>query len=180
MKKVLSLLFVVISLIFVVNGCKKKEQPPVPKSPMQQAPMPMQPAPMQPMPMQPESPHGNAQKVEKKILVPESAKKWNKVKLIFIDKSTNKTTEYIVKVGSEWKIPNTNLKVMVGEFLPDFKMTETEITSSSDMPNNPAVRVEIFEDGKSIFKGWLYAKFPMIHPFEHQKYGLALKEGIKG
>jgi hypothetical protein len=176
MKKVVFLVAFFVSVTLLVSACKKKEEAPVPKSPMQQ--VPMQPAPMQPTTMQP-SPHGNAQKPEKKIVVPESVRRWNKVKLIFIDKSTNKTTEYIVKVGSELKIPNTNLKIMVGEFLPDFKMTETEITSSTDMPNNPAVRIEVFEDGKSIFKGWLYAKFPMIHPFEHQKYGLALKEGMK-
>lgn len=180
MKRMTVLLSILVGLTLILTSCKKKEEPPIPKMPMQQAPMPQAPMPMPPAPMQPASPHGNAQKSEKKIIVPESAKKWNKVKLIFLDKSANKTIEYIVNVNSEWKIPNTNLKVKVGEFLPDFKMTETEITSSSDVPNNPAVRVEVIEDGKSIFKGWLYAKFPMIHPFEHQKYGLALKEGIKG
>jgi hypothetical protein len=177
MKKITLLVTVFVSIVFLVSACKKKEEPPVPKSSVQQAPMPMQP--VQPESMQP-SPHGNVQKTEKKIIVPENVKKWNKVKLIFTDKTTNMSAEYIVKVGSEWKVPNTNLKVVVGEFLPDFRMTETEITSSSDVPNNPALRVEIFEDGKSVFKGWLYSKFPMIHPFEHQKYGLTLKEGIKG
>lgn len=183
MKK--SILFVTlsVSLILFMGACDKKEETPVPKSPAQQAPIPMQPVPAQPAPMQPvpmAPSAGNVQKTEKKIIVPESVKKWNKVKLIFTDKTTNKSTEYIVNVRSEWKVPNTNLKVLVGEFLPDFRMTEREITSSSDIPNNPALRVEIFEDGKIIFKGWLYSKFPTIHPFEHQKYGLILKEGIKG
>jgi hypothetical protein len=85
-----------------------------------------------------------------------------------------------VNIGSEFKVPNTNLRIVVGEFLPDFRMDDATITSASDMPNNPAVRVEVFENGKSIFKGWLYSKFPTIHPFEHEKYGLTLKEGIKG
>jgi len=53
------------------------------------------------------------------------------------------------------------------------------ITSSSNTPNNPAVAIKVFEGDKEIFKGWLYAKFPTIHPFEHPKYGLTMKEAIK-
>jgi hypothetical protein len=158
-----------------VGACKKKEEQPVPKTPMQQAPMS---APMQPS----MSPHGTAgPKVEKKILVPASVKaKWNKVKFTIEDKVSKKSSEYTVNVGSEFKVPDTNLKIVVGEFLPDFRMDEATITSASDMPNNPAVRVEVFENGKTIFKGWLYSKFPAIHPFEHEKYGLTLKEGVSG
>jgi hypothetical protein len=163
----------VLSVIFV--GCKKKEEQPVPKTPMQQAPMSV--------PMQPSmAPHGTVgPKVEKKILVPDSVKaKWNKVKFAIQDKASKKSSEYTVNVGSEFKVPNTNLRIVVGEFLPDFRMDEATITSASDMPNNPAVRVEVFENGKTIFKGWLYSKFPTIHSFEHERYGLTLKEGIKG
>ncbi len=160
-----------------VSGCKKKEEQPVPKT-SQETPMSM---PMQQAPMQPMSPQGDTAKPEKQIIVPPNVKgKWNKVKLVFMDKASKKSSEYIVNVGSELNVPNTNLKIVVGEFLPDFRMTETEITSSSDVPNNPAVRVEVFENGRSIFRGWLYSKFPTIHPFEHEKYGLILKEGVKG
>lgn len=165
-----------LALSMVMVSCKKKEEQPVPKTPMQQAPIstPMQ----QPL----MSPHGTAgPKAEKKILVPDSVKaKWSKVKLTIEDKASKKSNEYTVNVGSEFKVPNTNLRIVVGEFLPDFRMDETTITSASDMPNNPAVRVEVFENGKTVFKGWLYSKFPTIHPFEHEKYGLTLKEGIKG
>lgn len=173
-------LAVTLGFVLTVSAgaCKKKEEQPVPKTPMQ-APMstPMQ-SPMQ----APMSPHGNTgPRIEKSVVVPPSVKgKWSKVKFVFEDKTTKKTSEYTVNIGSEFKIPNTNLKIVVGEFLPDFKMDESTITSASDLPNNPAVRVEIFENGKSIFKGWLYSKFPTIHPFEHEKYGLILKEGIKG
>jgi hypothetical protein len=58
-------------------------------------------------------------------------------------------------------------------------MMGSNITSGSNDPVNPAVRVEIFEKGKSIFKGWLFAKMPEIHPFENDKYGLLLKEGVR-
>ncbi|MCL4457571.1 MAG: DUF2155 domain-containing protein [Nitrospirae bacterium] len=174
MKSTVKIIAAALVLSMIIIGCKKKEEQPVPKTPMQ-APMS---TPMQtPMP-----PHGNTgPKVEKKIVVPEGVKaKWNKVKFIIEDKASKKSSEFTVNTGSELNIPNTNLKIAVGEFLPDFRMDESVITSASDAPNNPAVRVEVFENGKSIFKGWLYSKFPAIHPFEHEKYGLVLKEGIKG
>jgi hypothetical protein len=175
MKTTVKIVATGLALLMVMVSCKKKEEQPVPKTPMQQSPMS---APMQPS----MSPHGTTgPKVEKKILVPDSVKaKWNKVKFSIEDKASKKTSVYIVNIGSEFKVPNTNLRIVVGEFLPDFRMDDATITSASDMPNNPAVRVEVFENGKSIFKGWLYSKFPTIHPFEHEKYGLTLKEGIKG
>ena len=111
--------------------------------------------------------------------------KWKSVVLIVEDKTTKKTSEYTVNLNSDFKIPNSNLKVEVGEFLPDFRMNGLEITSVSNDPNNPAVGVKVFEGGKQIFPapgkkwGWLYAKFPTMHPFEHAKYGIALKEGVK-
>lgn len=174
MMKTIKVIAVGLVLSVIVVGCKKKEEQPVPQTPMQ----PPMSSPMQ----APMSPHGNAgPKVEKTVVVPPSVKgKWNKVKLTIEDKASKKSSEYTVNVGSDFKVPNTNLRIVVGEFLPDFRMDETTITSASDMPNNPAVRVEVFENGKTIFKGWLYSKFPTIHPFEHERYGLTLKEGIKG
>lgn len=175
MKKTAQILAAGLALSMVMVSCKKKEEQPVPKTPMQQA--------LRSSPIQtPMSPHGNVgHKAEKKVVVPESIKsKWNKVKFVFEDKASKKSSEYTVGIGSELKVPNTNLRIVVGEFLPDFRMDEGTITSASDMPNNPAVRVEVFENGKTVFKGWLYSKFPTIHPFEHENYGLTLKEGIKG
>ncbi|MEW5745776.1 MAG: DUF2155 domain-containing protein [Nitrospirota bacterium] len=183
MRRVTAFVMSGLMLAAFAAGCKKKEEQPVPKAPM--PPMagpvqePMQ-APMGEQPMMP--PHGNAgPKVEKKIVVPDSVKgRWSKVKLVLEDKTTKKANEFAVAIGSEYAVPNTNLKIKVGEFLPDFRMDGATLTSGSAEANNPAVRVEVFEGGKSVFKGWLFAKFPTMHPFEHPKYALLLKEGIKG
>ena len=127
-------------------------------------------------------------KGEMKIVVPDSVKgKWSAVKLVVEDKTSKKTQEFTVKLNSELKIPNSDLKVVVGEFLPDFKMSPDQITSSSNMQNNPAVAIKVFESGKQIFPsagkkwGWLYAKPELrnVHPFEHPKFSLSLEEGIK-
>ncbi|MCC6347070.1 MAG: DUF2155 domain-containing protein [Nitrospirales bacterium] len=172
-------LVVSLALVLVAGGCKKKEEQVVPKTPLQQSPMavPLQEPMHAPMAA---SPHGAAPKVEKSVVVPDAVKgKWDKVKLVLEDKETQKSSEYTVKIKSDFKVPNTGLSINVGEFLPDFKMSESTLTSGSNEPNNPALQVEVFENGKSIFKGWLFAKFPAMHPLEHQKYGLLLKEGVK-
>ncbi|MGO9612170.1 MAG: DUF2155 domain-containing protein [Dissulfurispiraceae bacterium] len=188
-------LFVVLGVMIslVAFACeKKKEEKPLPAAPesprvfnpnmltQNQPQSEMKPASPQEA-MNQASPHGELKpKVTKAIVVPEEVKgKWSKVKLIVQDKSSGKKTEYTVKLGSELEIPGSGLKVAVGQFLPDFTMDNDTITSKSNEPNNPAVRIEVFEKGQSIYKGWLYAKFPQIHPFEHQKYGLSLIEGIK-
>jgi hypothetical protein len=171
MKRTLSILSAVL-LILSIGACKKKEEKPVPMAPA--APGIQQPG------MQPPPPGHPVTKTETKVVVPESVKgKWSAVKIVLEDKTSKKTQEFTVTLNSEFKVPNTNLKLVVGDFLPDFRMDAGTITSASNELNNPAVSVKVFEGDKEIFKGWLYSKFPTIHPFEHPKYGLTLKEGIK-
>lgn len=127
------------------------------------------------------SPHGGSmQKSEKKVVVPDSVKKsWSKVRLQFADRQAKSSKDIVVPVGGEVSIEGTSLKVKVGEFLPEFSMTGGEITSRSNEPKQPAVRVEIYEQGKLVHKGWLFARMPDVHAFEHPKYALTLKEGVK-
>jgi len=114
------------------------------------------------------------------VNMPDSVKgKWKAATLVVEDKNTKKKNEYTVNLNSDFTVPGSNLKISVGEFLPDFKMEGLNITSLSNDPNNPAVNVKIFEADKEVFKGWLYSKFPAIHPFEHAKYSITLKEGVK-
>ncbi len=171
MNVVVKILAIGFAATMVMTGCKKKEEKPVTQAPSPAMEAPGAPGSPAPDVMVPK---------ETTLIVPENVKgKWSKVKLVLQDKVANKSTEYVVNIGSEFNVPDTKLKIVVGEFLPDFRMDGATITSGSNEPNNPAVKVEVFEDGKSIFKGWLYAKFPAIHPFEHQRYGLTLKEGIR-
>jgi len=190
MKKFLAMsMGVLLTFSLGIGGCKKKEQQPVPQAPQMTPGGQMPPGAMPPgAPMPPggQMPHGqggpgmNVPKGELSIAVPDSVKgKWSAVKLLVEDKATKKKQEFTVNLNSELKIPNSNLKIAVGDFLPEFRMDAQTITSASNEPKNPAVRVKVFEGDKVIFKGWLYSKFPTIHPFEHPKYGLALKEGVK-
>ncbi len=179
MKKKVLAVVCSLSLLVAVGACKKKQEQPAPPTGM---PGQQLPSGHPPMGGQPGGAPGGVvmPKGETTINVPDSVKgKWKSVVLVVEDKATKKSKDYTVSLHSDLKIPDSNLKVEVGDFLPDFKMEGLTITSLSNEPNNPAVRVKVFEDGKEIFKGWLYQKFPTIHPFEHQKYSLALKSGVK-
>ncbi|HBH61262.1 MAG TPA: hypothetical protein DDX85_05880 [Nitrospiraceae bacterium] len=178
MRKLTILLSITI-LLFTLGACKKKEEPaPVQKSPVQ-GPIVETPA---------DTPPGHgvpAQKTEFQVVVPPEVEgMWAKVTVVVDDKKMNKKEEFTVKIGDEFNIPDSKLTVKIGPFFPDFKMSGTMITSSSNEPNNPAVGVAIFEGGTRVFPasgewGWLYVKFPAIHAFQHERFALALKEGVK-
>ncbi|MDA8079189.1 MAG: DUF2155 domain-containing protein [Nitrospiraceae bacterium] len=177
MKKEVVAVVCSLALLVAAGACKPKPKEPAPAVPGQQ-----QLPPGHPQPGAPGAPGGNVMmpKGETVVNVPDSVKgKWKAVVLAVEDKKTKKTTDYTVNLNSDLKIPNSNLKVVVGDFLPDFKMDGLNITSMSNEPNNPAVRVKVMEGDKEIFKGWLYQKFPTIHPFEHQQFGLAMKSAVK-
>ena len=183
-------------LVFMIGACKKKEpEKPVPQAPMQPVPqgpmqplpqMPMQPAPQMPMQPSPQSPMQKPMTMgPTKIIVPDSVKgKWSAVKLVVEDKVKKESKEYTVNLNSDFKIPDSNLKIHVGDFLPDFKMQGLTLTSASNEPKNPAVAVRVMEGNKQIFPaeekkwGWLFSRMPSVHPLNHPKYMIILKEGI--
>ena len=187
MKKKIFVFTLIFALVFSVSACKKKEpEPPVPKAPGQMAPGPIMQGPISPEAQQTVPGSGMpVQGAEKQVVVPESVKgKWSAVKIIVEDKVAKKTQEYKINLNSDFKIPNSNLKFYVGEFLPDFKMDGLALTSASNQPNNPAVGIRVLEGNTQIFPtigkkwGWLFSKMPTVHPLDHEKYNLILKEGI--
>jgi len=198
MKKKVLVIMVSLVFAFSIGACKKKEsEKPLPQVPAQSGPqgttqlppMPMQPAPQMPqMPLQtaPQSPMQKPMKIgETKVIIPASVKgKWSAVKLIVEDKAKKESKEYTINLNSDFKVPDSNLKIHVGDFLPDFRMSGVTLTSSSNEPNNPAVAVRVLEGNKQIFPapgrkwGWLFAKMPSVHPLTHPKYAIHLKEGI--
>ncbi|HSW63209.1 MAG TPA: hypothetical protein VLH56_07865 [Dissulfurispiraceae bacterium] len=195
MKKAVLLLLSAVLVVSVAACSDKKEEPIIPRTaaiPQQQPSQPVQPAqaPLMPASHPPVeksagpmtgSPHGAAvEKSEKKVVVPDAVKKsWSKVRLQLVEKATGAKKDIVASLGKEMSLEGTPLTIKVGEFLPDFTMAGAEITSRSNEPKQPAVRIEIYEQGKLVHKGWIFAKMPDVHPFEHQKYGLLLKDGVK-
>ena len=172
MKKFTLLVAVLMMVAFAGTGCKKQQPPP--------PPMPPQGTPGQPG--MPGAPHGEpgAPAVEKKIVVPDAVKggwKAVKVEVEFKEKKSKKT--FTVPLNSEFKVPDSDLTLKVGNFLPHFTMAADQITSSSNNPENPAAQLEVFQGGKEIFHGWLFSLHPTVHPFTNDKYGITLLEGVK-
>ncbi|MEW6571722.1 MAG: hypothetical protein AB1390_11235 [Nitrospirota bacterium] len=192
------LIVLTILLIFSLNSCKEKEKPPATEVPGPAVNGPIQTGPIQPRQMPPgqdEMASGTQQqfaapatmpKAKSRIVVPDSVKnKWSEARIVIEDKVAKTKKEFTVKLNSDFSVPNSNLRIHVGEFLPDFKMDGLNLTSASNTPNNPALAIKVYEGDRQIFPapgrnwGWLFAKVPSIHPFEHQKYGIFLKEGVR-
>ncbi len=155
-------LLALAALIVSLGACKKKDEQPITGT-------------------LPESSSAvSMPSVQPEIVVPEDVKNtWKAVVITIEDKAKKTSKDVTIAMGSTYNIENSNIKIEVGSFLPDFKMSGATITSSSNEPNNPAVRVTVYEGDAEIFKGWLYSNFPAIHPFQHESYGLTLKEGVK-
>jgi hypothetical protein len=114
------------------------------------------------------------------IRVPDAVKgNWQAVKLRVEEKNGSKPPQvYTVRLGGQFDILGSTVRVRVGEFLPALQVSGNEVTSASNDPTNPAAMVTVSEDGKEIFKGWLFAKFPEMQPFEHPTYRITLVEGV--
>ncbi len=173
----LSIPFAVL-LIFIAGlvSCTKKEAPAPPPPAREQQSM----TPESGMP--PMSGHGDIQMPateEMKVIVPDDIKsKWKGVVLMVIDKETTAAKDYPVRLSGRFTIPGSKIEVQVEEFLPDLKIDGNIYTTETSELLNPAIHVLITEDGKELFKGWLFQKFPSVHPFKHQKFGITLKEPL--
>ena len=157
-------LLAVLALLLPLAACKKQNevQAPVPTAPSDAVHAGM-------------AGMGMPAKQESSVVVPESLKgKWKAVKIVVVEVASRKETTHVVPVGVDFPVPGTDLTLRVENLLPDFTMGGGVITSKSDNPENPAAQVRIFEGGKETFKGWMFAKFPGAHPFEHPKYGMRL------
>jgi len=168
MKRIALLLTVLFAFTVAGAACKKKEPPPPP-------------LPAQGMPGEAGAPHGMmGGGPEKKVVVPDAVKgQWKAVKIEVDYKKTKSKKAFTVPLNSEFKIPDTDMTLKVGDFLPHFSMTADSITSNSNNLENPAVGVDIVQGGKVAFHGWLFSKFPDIHPFQSDTIALKLLEGVK-
>jgi len=110
------------------------------------------------------------------VVVPDSVKgKWKAVKIAVTDKTTKKDKVYTIGIGSEVTLPDGSLTIKVDNFLPQFVMEGTNLTSQSNEPKNPAAQIRVMENGKEIFKGWLFTLYPTTHAFQHPRYGFTLQ-----
>ena len=103
---------------------------------------------------------------------------WSGIRVRVVELETGTDEVVDIAIGDEAPLGDSGLTLRAVTFIPDFVMGENGITSRSALPQNPAARVAISEDGKDDFEGWLFGAMPEIHPFPHDKYGVVLVEGI--
>ncbi len=145
-----------ICLFAIISGCSKKEEPS--KSQQDAA-----------------SAKDAVVRKQTEVAVPDSVKgKWKSVKLSIMDKEKNKEGFVVIEVGKTMRVNGTNLVIKVENFFPQFIMDGTTLTSSSNIPKNPAVQVHITDNGQEVFKGWLFTLYPNTHASQHSKYGFGL------
>ncbi len=172
MKLRLVVLIAVLALVFSVAGCSKQDEAPITTGGGSGFPE-----------GHPQTGGGGQEPVVvpvSEIVVPDDVKSgWSSAILAIEDKGVGEIKDVTITLNSDYTIPGSNILIAVGDFLPDFRMTGTTITSNTNEPNNPAIKVIITEADDEIFSGWLYARFPAIHPFQHEKYGVTLKAGVK-
>lgn len=73
--------------------------------------------------------------------------------------------------GETKQIPGTGHNVQLAAIIPDFAVGDgNRPISRSDQPNNPAVQVNISQNGKLSFQGWSFLKFPDFHGSKDDTY----------
>jgi hypothetical protein len=169
---------VFLSAFLLLISCNKKDSDPSYMQEVQSAPIQKVERPGMERPAA-ERPSDVPDLSNAQIVVPAMVKgKWKAVKLMVEDKKTNQLSEHTVNLGEEWGLPDSNIKVRVGEFLPDLIIQGTVFTSVTNELKNPAVRVTISENGQELFKGWLFSLFPTMHPFQHERFAITLKDVV--
>jgi hypothetical protein len=125
-------------------------------------------------------PQVNDQVVPREIIVPSDVKgRWKAVRILFRNKKDPESGKMqIADLGTSFIPQDSGLKVTVGPFLPNFVMNKTSDTSKGNDELNPAVQLIVEENGKIIYKGWAFKKFPTMYAFEHDNYSLELMGAV--
>jgi len=169
MLKKMSAMAIAGLLALTISACSKQEQA---KQEQPPAPAPAQ------------APQANVVLPQKgqeaTVSIPPEVKgKWKAIKLTVLDKTKKTSKDFEAKIGEDTAIPGTKLSIKAEDFVPSFVMQGMNVTSASNEPTNPAAKVVITEDGKEIFKGWLFQRFPSTHAFNHPEYAITLTGGVK-
>jgi hypothetical protein len=123
---------------------------------------------------------GDAGAVPTRLEVPpEVQSAYSGLRLRWKDKQNGKEGVVDVPLGGGVPLPDPTLVVRGDVYLPAFTMGGGAITSDGVEEQNPAARITVFEKGNPIFGGWIFTRFPDVHPFTHARYELRLEGGIK-
>lgn len=113
------------------------------------------------------------------VIPPEVAAAYSGIRVAWRDAAGAKEGTIEVPLGESESIPGSSLEVRADVFLPAFTMASDMITSTGIEPENPAARVTVSEGGRELFAGWIFTRFPDVHPFRHERITIRLEGGIR-
>jgi hypothetical protein len=114
----------------------------------------------------------------KLVVPPEVTAAYSAIKLGWKDSETGKEGTVEVPIGGSAPLSGSDLEIRADVFLPSFSMSAEEITSTGTGQENPAARIAVLEKGNEIFAGWIFTRFPEVHPFQHPRFSLRLEGGV--
>lgn len=114
----------------------------------------------------------------KLVVPPEVTAAFSGVQIGWKDSQSSQQGVLDVPLGGSAPIPGSDIEVRAEVFLPSFTMTAEEITSTGVALENPAARIAVLQGGKEVFTGWIFKRFPDVHPFQHPRYSLRLEGGV--
>jgi hypothetical protein len=114
----------------------------------------------------------------KLVVPPEVVAAYSGVTIGWKDSESGREGLLEVPIGGQSAVPGSDLEVRAEVFLPAFTMSAEEITSTGTGEENPAARIAVLQGGKEVFTGWIFKRFPDVHPFQHPRFALRLEGGI--
>ncbi len=114
----------------------------------------------------------------KLVVPPEVTAAYSGIQIRWKDSESAKEGVLDVPIGGAAPLPGTDLVIRSDVFLPSFSMSAEEITSTGTGQENPAARIAVLQAGNEIFAGWIFKRFPDVHPFQHPRFSLKLEGGV--
>jgi hypothetical protein len=112
------------------------------------------------------------------VVPPEVTAAFEGVRIGWKDSQSGREGVIDVPLGGGAAIPGSDLEVRADVFLPSFTMTSEQITSSGVAEENPAARIAVRQGQNELFAGWIFKRFPDVHPFQHPRFSLRLEGGV--
>jgi cytochrome c biogenesis protein len=82
----------------------------------------------------------------------------------WLENGVEKRRALTLAPGTPARLGEQGAMVELGDFIPDYVLEGNQITSRSDEPRNPAIRLQVTQPGGQPTTAWILAKSPEMHP----------------
>ena len=118
----------------------------------------------------PEDPHGSQSNSN---TIPDWAvSRQGEAEIIWLQKTTSKTFTSKLALGGGTRIQNWDIQLLG---LASGLRVKNSAFLNDENVDNPAALVDIRQDGKRIYRGWLYEKFPELFGMDNSEWKVWLK-----